>query len=112
MVPDSSPTAVASVQAHGPATELVDDRAQDAVVHVVQAMRRPRSASGGHAGRPQVDRAIAPDAGEIADAAQEGIGDARGTTAPAGDLRGASPMMGTFNRPALRSDDPPGVSLP
>ena len=74
------------VDPHGAAAELVDDRGDDGLVHVVKADLVDAVQSQGGVGDLAGDGAVGLDLGVFAHAAQEAVGDARRAARPARDL--------------------------
>ena len=79
----------------GTALELVDDGAEDAVVHLVEAVLVHIEGGEGDLGDGVVDGAVALDLGEVADTAQQQVGDTRGSAAASGNLVGR--VVGDFD---------------
>ena len=73
-------------QAYRTALELVDDGAQDTVVHLVQTVLIDIQCGEGDLCDRQRDGAVAFDLGEVADTAQQQVGDTRRTTTARSDF--------------------------
>ena len=71
------------------AGELVDGGFEDALVHFVEAVVVDLEHCEGGDGGGAVDGAVGADLGEVADPAQQGVGDARGAAGAGGDGGGA-----------------------
>ena len=78
------------LDAHGAALELVDDYAEQLVVDFVESVAVDIEGFEGHAGYILVDGAGAFDLGEVAHAAQQGVGDTGRAAAAAGYLVGGA----------------------
>ena len=103
----SSPTATASeLEADRAAAELHNDRFEDALVHLVEAVLINFQHGERLVGHLGGDAALVLDLGVIADAAQEVVGDARRARGCAGRSRRAPcSSMSTFSSRAERNDD-------
>src|ERR1700722_8851886 len=77
------------VQAHGAAGILLDDGEEQVAVDVVEAVLVNAEHGQCVAGHGQIDEPFGADFGEIAHAAQQAIGDARGAAAAAGNFGAA-----------------------
>lgn len=75
-------------EADGAATKLVDDGGKDADVHLVEAAGVDIERGESIAGDVEGDSTVALDLSEIADTAEETVGDARGATAASRNLDG------------------------
>lgn len=90
------------IHADRSAVELGQDRFEDALVHFVQAVFVDLQHGEGGVGDGLGDAAVVADFGEIADAAEHVVGDARGTAAAAGDFKAPEVSMATPRMPAAR----------